>query len=300
MYLVSLLLVFWLGPTPGHRSPSTPPLRLIHGGPRAPESWFAATPSGLWVCWRAPSNANTSPCWSRVTAARDTLSSSAGEDRDDDLGAARARALPRPSSVRASFLDPALLVLADGAGHRWVLRRQEDRAHLLSIERGDPLDARVAVLARPEALACSPTGWLPSHHGGAWRWRQRPCESRESRVCVAPTPPALRRPTGLSLSLGVELRAGQRALLDPELTATPVAAPTSQTSRDITVLALARLNFDPLARVRGAQLLRAFTRDQQARRARVVPAPSSQDRELRRREASALRRAVCPSGEAAR
>ncbi len=161
------------------------------------------------------------------------------------------------------------------------------------------MDAQLAVLARPEPLRCSPTGWLPAHNGGAWSWRQKPCEREDdARVCVGPTPPALRRPTGLSLSFGIELRAARRALVRPA--AGSPSADVNRQDREFAVLALARLNFDPLARVRGAQLVRAFTRAQQGRRARPVPTPASRDRALRRREAAALRRAVCPSGEVAR
>lgn len=166
-------------------SPAEPPPAVLHGGRVAPNAWLAVHRGALWICWddaarRGPPDPD---CWRRVD-------------------------LPTtvdPRELRAVFLDAATA----------AIRGSDDRT--LQITRGDPT-AQPAELAaehveprgRPAPLACSTIGHVPIYLSGRWAWRDAPCPE-EAGSCVAPPLlPRLRRPIGVDLSFGLEVRTRER------------------------------------------------------------------------------------------
>ncbi|MCB9753507.1 MAG: hypothetical protein H6713_26490 [Myxococcales bacterium] len=270
---------------PQRASPST--LRLLHGGSRAPESWLAATDDGLWLCWRAPTTNvedDASECWSRVIAAPSRLAFDDEEEPADEDARGRVTPPPLPSAARAAFLDPTLLVLADPGGARWIVQRHDDRARpLAALGRDAPERARVIPLRRPESVSCSPTGQLPARLGERWRWLPAACESTEARVCLGRRPPRPRRPLGLAFSIGIELRTARRDGGD--------AVQIVELARDLELLVLARVEFDPLARRRARQAYAELRRAQGD--ARELPPAVASASALRRAELEALRASLC-------
>lgn len=235
-------------------------LPLLHGGDAAPHTWLAALRGALWVCWHDASDrgAPDPTCWRRVE-----LPSGVSD----------------PAELRATILDPGSIALRGPDDAAFLLVRGDLAAQPIEPD-ALPADPQ----ARLAALPCSPGGHVPEVIGGAWSWRAAACAEGQA-ICVAQSPlPRPRRPLGLGLRVGVELRAAERRSL----------AETARAVAGLQLLAVIAWSFDParwFSHDRGREQVLA------AGRARLRTLPPLRSRgALAARERAALSAALCRGG----
>jgi hypothetical protein len=247
------------------------------------EAWVVVHAGSAWVCWTA--DAEPDACFRRVELEPPPSAAFLPEEeRERELALPVASSAHDPAlaiDLRFGFESGRLWIALDELGV-WVIEAGQTQARWLDTP------ASAITLVRPTTPRCGPTGSVPGLVGGRIEWLAAPrCPSRAvPSGCLRPRP-RVRKPSGLSLALGLSLAHAREWTLAPGPPDLGLPAHLHRAEGVELALVLA-IGFDPAAAWRLAR-----ARDELLARDRRRSVPTVDDHPLATDERAALRSIAC-------